>query len=81
MATCYYKANTKSLKTAPCNHTALDEGKHTQCCEPGDLCLTNGLCREETVNNITNYAWRFACTDKDFKDPSCGTDYCDKIPG
>lgn len=70
------------MKTAPCNHTALDNGKHTQCCEPGDLCLTNGLCREETVNDITNYAWRFGCTDPKFEDATCGTDYCDaKLAG
>lgn len=78
---CYYKANTKSSKSVPCDHNALANGGHTQCCEPGDLCLTNGLCREETVDNVTNYAWRFGCTDPNFKDPACGTQYCDFIKG
>ncbi|KAF2819005.1 hypothetical protein CC86DRAFT_149762 [Ophiobolus disseminans] len=82
MVQCYFGKDKKSMKTAPCNHTALEEGAHTQCCEPGDLCLTNGLCREETVNEVTNYAWRFGCTDPTFQDPSCGTAYCDaKLAG
>ncbi|KAH7077576.1 hypothetical protein BKA63DRAFT_268128 [Paraphoma chrysanthemicola] len=80
MVDCYHKAFTRSKKTAPCNHTALQEGKHTQCCEPGDLCLTNGLCREETVNETSNYAWRFGCTDETFRDPACATQYCDSKP-
>ncbi|KAF2023859.1 hypothetical protein EK21DRAFT_94551 [Setomelanomma holmii] len=77
---CYYKANTKAKKSAPCDHNALRAGKHTQCCEPGDLCLTNGLCREETVNASSNYAWRYGCTDPTFQDPTCATAYCDGKP-
>ncbi|KAH7088111.1 hypothetical protein FB567DRAFT_548206 [Paraphoma chrysanthemicola] len=80
MVDCYHKAFTRSKKTAPCDHAALREGRHTQCCEPGDLCLTNGLCREETVNETSNYAWRFGCTDETFRDPACATQYCDSKP-
>ncbi|KAH8726582.1 hypothetical protein GQ44DRAFT_758549 [Phaeosphaeriaceae sp. PMI808] len=76
---CYMRPNERATKSTPCDHDALRAGNHTQCCEPGDKCLSNGLCREETVNDATNYASRFACTDKTFKDPTCGAQYCDRI--
>lgn len=75
---CYLRNGTKARRALPCNHTAIVEGHHTSCCEPNDLCLTNGLCRDPAVNELTNYAWFFGCTDPTFKDPSCGT-YCDKF--
>ncbi|KAF1842225.1 uncharacterized protein K460DRAFT_180448 [Cucurbitaria berberidis CBS 394.84] len=78
MASCYLKVGSISEKIVPCNHTAISEGKHTSCCEPDDLCLTNGLCRNPTVNEATNYAWRFGCTDATLADPSCGN-YCNNI--
>ncbi|KAH7377262.1 hypothetical protein BKA66DRAFT_467787, partial [Pyrenochaeta sp. MPI-SDFR-AT-0127] len=75
---CYLRNGTKARRALPCNHTAIVEGRHTSCCDPDDLCLTNGLCRDPAANELTNFAWFFGCTDPTFKDPSCGA-YCDKV--
>jgi hypothetical protein len=76
--TCYLRNGTASPKAAPCDHNAVLQNRHTGCCDPGDLCLTNGLCRNPNVNDLTNYAWFFGCTDKTFNDPACGN-YCDTV--
>ncbi|KAH7379749.1 hypothetical protein BKA64DRAFT_234883 [Cadophora sp. MPI-SDFR-AT-0126] len=46
----------------------------SSCCVPseGDICQPNGLC----YYPLTGLAYRGACTDRTFKDPSCNEDIC-----
>ncbi|KAF2025209.1 hypothetical protein EK21DRAFT_116999 [Setomelanomma holmii] len=76
--TCYLRNGSKARHAVPCDHTAILQGKHTACCDPDDQCLTNGLCRDPAVNDITNFVWFFGNTDVTFQDPSSGN-YCDKV--
>ncbi|KAH7069706.1 hypothetical protein BKA63DRAFT_555928 [Paraphoma chrysanthemicola] len=75
MAACYHISGQVSRQMAPCNHTAVAEGKHTSCCTENYLCLSNGMCRSANLSSVTNYYWRIGCTDKTFTDPACGR-YC-----
>jgi hypothetical protein len=75
--TCYLRNGTQSPSAVPCDNNAVLEGRHTSCCDPGDTCLSNGLCRAKNVDNKTNYAWFWGCTDPDFKDPVCAN-HCDE---
>ncbi|KAH7076676.1 hypothetical protein BKA63DRAFT_602435 [Paraphoma chrysanthemicola] len=76
--TCYLRNGTKARRAVPCDHDAIIQGKNTACCDPDDQCLTNGLCRDPGVSNITNFVWFFGSTDLTFQDPSSGN-YCDKV--
>ncbi|KAF3041989.1 hypothetical protein E8E11_000946 [Didymella keratinophila] len=76
MVQCFYKSGNPALtKPAPCNLTAVAEGKHTACCASDELCMSNGLCRNATSTPKTNFYWRGGCTDPTFQDPSC-PNYC-----
>ncbi|KFY32920.1 hypothetical protein V495_08607 [Pseudogymnoascus sp. VKM F-4514 (FW-929)] len=52
----------------------------TSCCEPGDICFSNGLCSPGPALKashppgfyITTFFWN-ACTDPSFQDPKCFT--------
>ncbi|KAF2489012.1 hypothetical protein BU16DRAFT_600653 [Lophium mytilinum] len=72
---CYFPdgSNTNAA-FVPCNQTAIEEGKHTSCCAPGDMCFTNGICKANNPNQL-NWNWRDACTDPTWKDPAC-PNYC-----
>ncbi|KAF2115736.1 hypothetical protein BDV96DRAFT_599306 [Lophiotrema nucula] len=60
----------------PCNTTAVENGEYSACCSLTDLCLTNGMCRNQGDDNKGyNYYWRSGCTDHTFKDPACPP-YC-----
>lgn len=49
-------------------------GEHSSCCIPteGDICQDNGLCYLPEVGS----AFRGACTDRTWNDPSCPVDIC-----
>jgi hypothetical protein len=65
----------------PCNTTAIENGKHSACCAPDDLCLTNGMCRNQGDDQIgKNYYWREGCTDATFEDSAC-PQYCNYSEG
>ncbi|KFX98227.1 hypothetical protein O988_04457 [Pseudogymnoascus sp. VKM F-3808] len=59
----------------------------TSCCEPGDICFSNGLCSpgpalkasHEPGFYQTSFFWN-ACTDPSFQDPKCFTG-CFSVPG
>ncbi|OAL43054.1 hypothetical protein IQ07DRAFT_650508 [Pyrenochaeta sp. DS3sAY3a] len=82
MATCYNLRGIASYFDGnthlPCNQTAVDNGGHSSCCAVGDLCLTNGMCRESSRKPSSNWYLRKACTDKTWKDPACPR-YCEAI--
>ncbi|KAH8711837.1 hypothetical protein GQ44DRAFT_432668 [Phaeosphaeriaceae sp. PMI808] len=79
MAACYYLSGQAANNTmAPCDHGAILEGKHSNCCTEGHLCLSNGLCRNGNFGSKTNFYWRTGCTDRTFSDPACGR-YCAHI--
>ncbi|KAF2807441.1 uncharacterized protein BDZ99DRAFT_573268 [Mytilinidion resinicola] len=72
---CYFPDGTNTNAAfVPCNQTAIEEGKHTSCCAPGDMCFTNGICKANNSNQL-NWNWRDACTDPTWKDPAC-PNYC-----
>ncbi|KAF7529950.1 hypothetical protein G7054_g9721 [Neopestalotiopsis clavispora] len=76
-ATCYYAsgggASTDGDTYIPCNTTAVEQGGHSACCAPGDMCFTNGLCK--AGEGQWNWNWRIGCTDPTFQDPACPI-YC-----
>ncbi|KAF2028367.1 hypothetical protein EK21DRAFT_113998 [Setomelanomma holmii] len=75
MAACYNLAGKPSPFDGnvhvPCNLTAVDAGGHLTCCNKGDLCLTNGMCKNPRDSEGNNWYWRIACTDQTWKDPAC----------
>jgi hypothetical protein len=80
MVQCFYKSGNPALtKAAPCNLTAVAEGKNTACCASDELCMSNGLCRNATSTPKTNSYWRGGCTDPTFQDPAC-PNYCNRTP-
>ncbi|KAF2832738.1 hypothetical protein CC86DRAFT_425407 [Ophiobolus disseminans] len=79
MATCYHITEQTGRTMVPCNHTAVAEGKHSNCCTEEYLCLSNGMCRAPKLTSVSNYYWRIGCTDKTFSDPACGK-YCAQVP-
>lgn len=62
-----------SITYIPCNITAVENGQHSACCAPDDLCLSNGLCKFNNPNPSANFNeyWRVACTDPTYEDPAC----------
>lgn len=82
MATCYNLAGRSTpfddTTHVPCNMTAVDAGGHSTCCPVGDLCYTNGMCRQKGDKDSKNWFWRTACTDKTWQDPACPR-YCEAI--
>jgi hypothetical protein len=63
----------------PCNLTAIANNAHSACCAYGDLCLTNGLCRNVGTDEAAgdNVYWQIGCTDPTFQDPACPK-YCNE---
>jgi hypothetical protein len=63
----------------PCNLTAIANDKHSACCAYGDLCLTNGLCRnpDNDAKGLNHY-WQVGCTDATFNDDACPK-YCQEV--
>ncbi|KAJ8118084.1 hypothetical protein OPT61_g856 [Boeremia exigua] len=55
----------------PCNISAVNEGRHSSCCVVGDLCLTNGMCKNPLDPPDNNWFWRNGCTDSTWSDPAC----------
>ncbi|KAF2679813.1 hypothetical protein K458DRAFT_407909 [Lentithecium fluviatile CBS 122367] len=90
---CYALSGAKSpfsddtVQYTPCNHTALSDDQHSPCCAPGDLCLSNGLCKYNNPDPTTapfNEYWRIGCTDPTYQDPACPKQCADvggKNPG
>lgn len=60
---CYNQDRTINDKTEVCNQTV----EHSQCCEFGATCLTNGLCFAPWDTSIN----AGACTDQYWKSPNC----------
>lgn len=46
---CYYPGGKLVERDSPCNPTA----DHSSCCDPGDVCLSNGLCFVTILNILT----------------------------
>lgn len=62
----------------PCNTTAVQLGEHSSCCGPNDMCLTNGLCKQQGEDHEKDdLYWSNGCTDSNFNDPAC-PQYCMK---
>lgn len=83
-APCYRSNSTEyhvDVTYIPCNLTAVENNEHSLCCAVGDLCLTNGLCRNQGDDDTgKNYYWRVGCTDESFEDPVCPK-FCENIGG
>jgi hypothetical protein len=76
--TCYLGNGHISPGAVPCDNNAVLQARNNGCCNQGDLCLSNDLCRNPSVNNMTNYVCSFGCTDKTFEDAAC-ENYCGKF--
>ncbi|KAH6662493.1 hypothetical protein B0J14DRAFT_610547 [Halenospora varia] len=67
---CYYPDGKKTPADARCTSS----GGESACCGPGFVCLSNGLCMDNsTANNVNNpnVYYRGSCTDKTWQSPSC----------
>lgn len=81
MSQCFFPNGTQytDKKFTPCNLTAVaNNAGHSACCAVGDLCLTNGMCRnpsDDSNSRNDNWYWREGCTDPTFQDDACPR-YC-----
>ena len=61
---CYHKNRVQDPTRMACN----PEAEVSTCCQPGAICLSNGLC--EMVSNDVSRYWTGTCTDYTWNSPS-----------
>ena len=76
VAQCYYPNG--NLTTDSSVFVCDPRAKFSSCCYTGDMCTTNGFCKDVQNDANNNFYYRDLCTDSTWTSPKCPS-FCDTM--